>query len=213
AIKASNYGIANLKRIVPNIEKWTYEEGRPYDNLKELYGEVLTQWNRYMGHVRTHIGGIYEDNKTYEQAGPVYTHVPKTMQRDAVKFLNEQAFITPDWMLDNDILGKFDNAGIVERIRRTQTGVLNGILDFGRLSRVIDNSAKNGTEAYSMAELFSDLQNGIWSELKTGSNMDTYRRNLQRAYIERMSYLLNENEPTVSPQVAAAAPLQMDVSQ
>lgn len=213
AVKASQYGIANLKRILPNIEKWTYEEGKPYDNLRELYGEVLGQWNRYMGHVRSNIGGIYENDKTYEQKGPVYTHVDKTKQKTALKFINDQAFATPNWMLDHNILNKFDNAGIVDRLRRTQVGVLNGILDFSRLGRVIDNSAKNGANAYSMPELLSDLRNGIWTELKTGANVDTYRRNLQRAYVERLSYLLNENETPVPPQFAAFAGPQIDVSQ
>ncbi|MES3019462.1 MAG: zinc-dependent metalloprotease [Bacteroidota bacterium] len=213
AVKASTYGIANLKRIIPNIEKWTYEEGQPYNNLTELYGEVLTQWNRYMGHVRSNIGGIYEDDKTYEQKGAVYTHVPQAKQKGAVKFINDQAFATPIWMLDQALLSKFDNAGIVERLRRTQVGVLNGILDFSRLNRVIDNSVKNGSDAYSMDELFADLRNGIWSELKTGGNIDTYRRNLQRAYIERMSFLLNENEPAPTGQFGGQAAAQMDASQ
>ncbi len=213
AMKASKYGIANLKRILPNIEKWTYEEGKPYDNMKELYGEVLSQWNRYMGHVRSNIGGIYENDKTYEQKGPVYSHVIKAKQKEAVKFINDQAFMTPTWMLDQTVLNKFDNAGIVDRLRRTQVGVLNGILDFSRLNRIIDNSAKNGIAAYPMDELMLDLRNGIWSELKTGANLDTYRRNLQRAYIERMSFLLNENETPVPAQFAAFAGPQIDVSQ
>lgn len=194
AIKASAYGIANLKRIVPNIEKWTYEEGKPYDNLEELYGEVLGQWNRYMGHVRSNIGGIYENDKTYEQKGPVYTHVAEAKQRNAMKFINEQAFVTPTWMLNKTMLNKFDNAGIVDRLRRTQVNVLNGILDFGRLARVIDNSVKNGSAAYSLDEVFADVHKGIWTELKTGATIDTYRRNLQRGYIERMEYLMTDEQ-------------------
>jgi hypothetical protein len=206
AVKASTYGIANLKRIVPNIEKWTFEEGKSYDNLQELYGEVLGQWNRYMGHVRSNIGGIYENDKTYEQKGPVFTHVPEAKQRAAMKFINEQAFATPNWMLDQAILNKFDQAGIVDRLRRTQSNVLNGILDFARLARVIDNSVKNGSKAYSIDELFADVHSGIWSELKTGANMDTYRRNLQRSYIERMEYLMTKDQELpmgIPPQFAA----------
>ena len=194
AMKASAYGIANLKRILPNIEKWTYEEGQPYDNLKELYGEVLSQWNRYMGHVKSNIGGIYENDKTYDQKGAVYTHVAKAKQKEAVKFLNEQAFTTPTWMLNQAVLSKFDNAGIVDRIRRAQVTALNNVLDFGRLARVIDNSAKNGSDAYSLSELFADLHSGIWSELKSGANIDTYRRNLQRAHIERLEYLMTKEQ-------------------
>ena len=196
AVKASTYGIANLKRILPNIEKWTYEEGKPYDNLRELYGEVLSQWSRYMGHVKSNIGGIYENDKTYEQKGAVYTHVARAKQQEAMRFINEQAFKTPTWMLDQAVLGKFDNAGIVDRVRRAQVNVLGTILDFGRLARVIDNSAKNGANAYSMTDLFGDIHQGIWSELKTGGNIDTYRRNLQRAHIERLEYLMTKEQDT-----------------
>jgi hypothetical protein len=207
AVKASTYGIANLKRIVPNIEKWTFEEGKSYDNLQELYGEVISQWSRYMGHVRSNIGGIYENDKTCEQKGPVYTHVSETKQRTAMKFINEQAFATPTWLLDQTILNKFDNAGIIDRLRRSQVGVLNGVLDFGRLARVIDNSVKNNSNAYSIDELFADVHRGIWSELKTGGNVDTYRRNLQRSYIERMEYLMTKDQELPAgfpPQFASA---------
>jgi len=194
AIKASTYGIANLKRIIPNIQKWTYEEGKPYDNLEELYGEVLGQFNRYMGHVRASIGGIYENDKTYEQSGAVYTHVEKAKQKASVKFIVDQAFMTPKWMFINDETSKFDNAELIDRLRRVQVGSLNGILDFARLARVIDNSAKNGNNAYAIDELFSDLHKGIWTELSSGANIDVYRRNLQRAYIERMEYLMTEDQ-------------------
>ena len=207
AVKASTYGIANLKRIVPNIEKWTFEEGKSYDNLQELYGEVIAQWSRYMGHVRSNIGGIYENTKTYEQKGPVFTHVPEAKQRTAMKFINDQAFKTPIWMLDQTTLNKFDNAGIIDRLRRSQVGVLNGILDFGRLARVIDNPVKNNANAYSIDELFADIHRGIWSELKTGANVDTYRRNLQRSYIERMEYLMTKDQELpqgIPPQFASA---------
>ena len=99
-------------------------------------------------------------------------------------------------MLKEAVLNKFDNAGIVDRIRRAQVTALNNVLDFGRLARVIDNSAKNGSNAYSLSELFADLRGGIWSELKSGANIDTYRRNLQRAYIERLEYLMTQEQQT-----------------
>lgn len=153
-----------------------------------------------MGHVRSNIGGIYENDKTYEQKGAVYTHVAKAKQQEALRFISAQAFATPTWMLDKTVLNKFDQAGIVDRLRGTQVAILNGILEPGRLSRVIDNSAKNGDDAYSLSNLFSDLHKGVWSELQSGANADTYRRNLQRAYIDRMGYLINKQD---APAVAA----------
>ncbi|MDG2147231.1 MAG: zinc-dependent metalloprotease, partial [Flavobacteriaceae bacterium] len=95
AIKASNYGIKNLKRILPKLIDWTYEEGKNYDDLSTLYDQVFNQFNRYMGHVASNIGGVYKYNKTYEQEGAVFTHVNKNHQKNSMNFLHQQLFTTP----------------------------------------------------------------------------------------------------------------------
>ncbi|ADY53400.1 hypothetical protein Pedsa_2861 [Pseudopedobacter saltans DSM 12145] len=195
AIKASKYGIANLKRILPNIEKWTYQEGQPYNDLVELYQELIVQFNRYMGHVRTSIGGIYENPKTYDQEGSVFTHVEKEKQKNSMRFIAEEAFKTPKWLIDEKQLSKIDNGNMFAFTTSTQASILAGILEQGRLSRVLDNMRKNGSKAYSIQELFLDLKNSVWTELSTGGNIDSYRRALQRAYIGRLEFLSN---PAVS---------------
>lgn len=82
AMKASSYGIANLKRIVPNLIEWTAEDGKNYDDLKDLYEQVLGQYNRYMGHVSSNIGGVYEHYKTYDQEGAsVYPRSKRTSEK------------------------------------------------------------------------------------------------------------------------------------
>jgi hypothetical protein len=194
AIKASNYGIANLKRIVPNLIEWTTEDGENYDELQYLYGQVLSQFRRYLGHVSTNVGGVYQYYKTSDQVGAVYTHVEKSHQKNCIKFLNKNLFETPTWMIDKNILDKIQFAGAVDQVRGLQSSYLNRILDFGRLARVIENEALNGSEAYSLDELMSDLKNGIFSELKNNSNIDIYRRNIQRAFIQRLGYLMKENQ-------------------
>jgi len=191
AIKASTYGIANLKRIVPNLEKWTSKDGETYDDLKTMHGQVLGQFNRYMGHVANNIGGVYEYYKTSDQEGAVYTHVSKDKQRKSLQFVNNELFKTPTWMLDKNIIGKTEYTGTVERIRRLQERTLNNILDLGRMARVIENETLNGSDAYTLISLMSDLRKGVWSELRTGRKIDTYRRNLQRAHIDRLKYLMN----------------------
>ena len=194
AIEASAYGIANLKRIIPKLIEWTAEDGKNYDDLETLYGQVYSQFNRYMGHVASNIGGVYEYYKTYDQNGAVYTHVTKDHQQNCLSFLHQELFQTPTWLLEEDILNKIDFAGAVDRMRRTQTRIISSILDFGRLARMIENEALHGARAYTLVNMMNDLQNGLWSELAKGNKINTYRRNLQRAYIERLSYLMTENQ-------------------
>lgn len=198
AMKASAYGVANLKRIIPNLIEWTKEEGKNYDDLEELYGQVLGQWSRYNGHVRANIGGVYDTPKSYEQAGNVFVPVPEDIQKRAMAYLQKETFATPTWMLDQNILKKIENAGSLDRIRNAQVGTLNNLLDPSRIARLLEAEAAMGNSTYTALEMMSDLRNGIWSELAAGRTIDAYRRNLQRAHIERLEYLMKE-EPAPVP--------------
>ena len=212
AVKASEYGILNLKRIIPNLNKWTSEDGKDYSDLQTMYGQVLSQFNRYMGHVSSNIGGVYQFYKTYDQEGPVYTHVKKSHQKKCMNFLNDQLFETPTWMIDNNILNKIEFAGITNRIRSTQSRTLNSILDFGKMARLIENEAINGKAAYTLIDMMSELKKGIWKELYNNKEIDVYRRNLQLAYLDRISYIMNEEQGSI-PSWARGRVTSVKVSQ
>lgn len=216
AMKASEYGIKNLQRIMPNLMEWTAEENKPYKDyadLSEMYGQVIGQFNRYMGHVRTNVGGVAEVYSSVGQNEAVYTHTSKEMQKSAVDFLNKQLFATPTWLMDDKIIARIGDFGALERIRGIQVTTLNGILEWGRLGRVIENEAMNGSNAYKITELFDDLRKGIWTELSAGKSIDVQRRTLQRAHIERLELLLTGNEPNLPVQFRAFVGPQINASQ
>ena len=183
AIRAGEYGIANLKRVLDGLLEWTHEEGEEYAELEELYGEVLEQWKRYIGHVAANVGGAIETRKTYDQAGPVYEFVPAETQRRAMRFLSEQAFTPPTWLIPEDVLGRIENVGAVERLRELQMSALGPILQAGRMQRLIETEARVGAGAYGLGEMLSDLRRAVWGELSTGRAIGLYRRNLQRGYL------------------------------
>ena len=195
AMLASYYGIKNLKRIVPNLIKWTTEAGKDYSDLEAMYEQVLSQFNRYMGHVANNVGGVYEHYKTADQEGAVYTHVPKEKQAEALAFLDENLFKTPQWLIDKTIFDRIEYSGAVERIRGLQERTLKNLLSLGKMARLIENEALNGAQAFKLTDMTTALRNSIWTEIKNGRKIDTYRRNLQRAHIDRLAYLLKaENQ-------------------
>ena len=195
AVLASTYGIKNLQRIVPNLIEWTTKDGETYDDLAEMYGQLLSQFNRYMGHVANNVGGVYEHYKTADQEGAVYTHVAKEKQAEALAFLDKELFQTPAWLLDKSIFERIEYSGSVERIRSLQERTLKNLLSLGKMARLIENQTLNGSDAFLVSDLTKTLRNSIWSELKKGTEIDTYRRQLQRAHIERLTYLMTaENQ-------------------
>lgn len=207
AMLASEYGIKNLKRIVPNLIEWTTEAGEDYDDLQEMYGHVVSQFNRYMGHVANNIGGVYEHYKAAGQEGVVYTPVAKDHQKRAMDFLQKNLFETPEWLLDKDIFDRIEYSGSVDRIRGIQARALNTVMSLGKMQRLTEAHTYD-SNAYALTDMMRDLRRGIWSELRTGRKIDTYRRNLQRAHIDRLAYLMtaeNQSGRTGSPYVKATA--------
>ena len=191
AVLASSYGIKNLKRIVPNLIEWTTKDGDNYEDLEAMYGQVLAQFNRYMGHVANNIGGVYENYKTADQEGAVYTHVPKEKQKAALKFLDKQLFDTPVWLLDKSIFERIEYSGSIERVRALQEKTLKNLLSLGKMARLVENEVLNSSSAFKLTDLTKTVRNSIWKELSSGIKIDAYRRNLQRAHIDRLTYLMS----------------------
>ncbi|UJH91044.1 zinc-dependent metalloprotease [Antarcticibacterium sp. 1MA-6-2] len=183
-VKAGEYGLANLKKVVPNLVEWTAKDGYGYDELAEVYGELTGMWRGYISHVIANVGGVYETRKTSDQQGVIYTPVPQDIQKKAVSFLNKDAFTTPDWLLNQDLLNRIESAGAIERIQSLQTRSLDNLLDKDRLKRMVTNEQVNGGEAYTVVELMNDLRKGIFAELYSSKKVDAYRRNIQRSYVD-----------------------------
>jgi hypothetical protein len=205
SMKASEYGIKNLKRILPNLPEWTKEEADQYDNLQEMYENVLGQFSRYMGHVTKNVGGVQETFKSIEQPGDVYEATPKATQKEAVDFLSKQLFTTPTWLLDKNILNKFSNPGMTENLTTVQENTLKSLLSAARLFRLNVCTGRFGSSVYSVDELLTDAKKAIWSELPTGAAIDIYRRNLQKVYVASLASLINP-EPPVVPAFAGTLP-------
>jgi hypothetical protein len=185
SMKASEYGIKNLKRILPNLIEWSKEKGEDYSELEGLYNSLVGQFRRYMGHVTKNVGGIYENPKTYDMEGNEYEITPSAIQNEAVAFLNEQLFKTPTWLLDQNILAKINPDNGVELMKGIQDGTLSSLLSLDRMARLMETSSMNKAN-YSIDELMSDLKRGIFSELRTNTAIDVYRRNLQKAFVSKL---------------------------
>jgi hypothetical protein len=194
---ASLYGLANLQVITDNLISWVRQDGEDFAELDELYGQVLGQWSRYMGHVTSNIGGVYENHKTFDQDGVVYEPVPKATQKEAMNFLRTHAFSNPTWIVNDEILGRVNQADFVDSFRGRQVSVLNSLVDPQRIARLIEYENRLEGDLYSPFEFMDDVRAAIWSELRGNTAITVYRRNLQRAYIERMESLMNDELPSV----------------
>ncbi len=206
AMKASAYGIKNLQRIMPNLLSWTREANKDYANAREMYGEVVGQYSRYMGHVAKNIAGIYTTPKMVEESGPVSEHVPASIQKEAVQFLDKQLFTTPLWLVNRELIEKagVNPAGNIEAVQRA---ILGRLISRNTFDKLIHNEMLNGREAYTALQLMSDLKKSVFSELGSGKPVDVYRRNLQKNYVNALIVVLNGTVMNGIPTERAAVTL------
>ncbi|WP_421805726.1 zinc-dependent metalloprotease [Flagellimonas sp.] len=191
-IKASTYGIKNLKYVMTQLPSWTSDQTNDYDDLEELYGELLGVFNRYVRHVARNVGGVYENIKTPQQEGTVYTALSAEEQRKSMEWLHKNIFETPEWLLDTSVLQNIDHTAYFENVRRVQSSQLNQLMGLETLGRLI-NSETTQDDNYSAYEMLSDLRKGLWSEAYRSRNVELYRRNLQNTYLDYMADLLTDD--------------------
>lgn len=190
-VEAASLGMKNLHVMVDSLIPWLLRPGDDYYELETHYLQALTQWNRYAEHAAAAIGGSWTHHKRYGEPGVVYTPVEPAYQRKAMKFIDEQVLATPTWALDPDVLRRLEHAGAVERIRAYQELAVQRLLNAARIGRMIEHEAFLGARTYTPTQMLDDTRAAVWRDARSGRAVDTYRRNLQRAYLAQANELLN----------------------
>ena len=194
AVEATTLGLRNLERAMGLLLDATTQPGENWDELEELYGRLLGQWVREMNHVGALVGGYHSQQIHGGQAGVRFTPIALDLQREAVRFLNDRAFATPDFLVQTEVLRRIEPTGVLSRIRTSQRSILNFLLSADRVSRLVEQGAV-GEIGYRPVDFLTDVREGLWTELSQPTVMtDPFRRNVQRLYLEIVDARLSSDE-------------------
>lgn len=206
SVRSSELGIANLKRIVPEIIKWTTtgEKGQTYEEASRLYYAVITQWNNYLYHVMANIGGIYIENTTVGDGVKTYTYVEKEKQEASLDFLLNEVLCYPRWLFDTEIsdytfLLRKNPTRVIEYapsqiLKNTQGYIFWDLLSNDRLMRMLENELKNGKKAFTVVEMMDKMHNSIFATTIKGGTPDVMERNLQKGFLDALITAAAESE-------------------
>ena len=141
-VKASSYGLKNLKIVANNLKEWTKSPNKNYDDLKELYGELVGVYRRYIYHVHSVIGGVNETLHTSKQAEVhTYVNVPKGEQLEAMRFSKQHLWTTQNWLLDSNIISEFNSDGELIKMQNLQRSALSRLLATKDLNRMLSTES------------------------------------------------------------------------
>jgi hypothetical protein len=201
AVKSTALGVKNLQRVAKMLMSGTaYKDGDTYEQLSELYSRMIAQWSNEMNHVAGIPGGFNSQEKVVGQEGRIFSPIPKEEQQGAVKFLLDNAFTTPLWMVDEEILRRIEAVGAIERVHAAQNRVLTTLMNSARFARMAEQETLDGSLAYSPVDFLATIRKGIWKELDSPQvKIDPYRRELQRSYLQAVNNKLNPPPAAVVP--------------
>jgi hypothetical protein len=190
-VKATAYGLSNLKIVAKNLEQWTTEDGATYDDLKELYMELIGVYRRYIYHVVSVVGGVNETLVVKGQAAIPYKNVDKKKQKEALAALNEQLFKTQKWLFEPSLISKFEGDGHLDLISNLQKAALYRLMNTDRLNRMLSTTVTLEGDGLNPHELIESLAQGL---IYKNSQPDLLERNLQLAFIECSKELLADDK-------------------
>ena len=190
-------GLKNLDRVIEFMLAATTEKGEDFALLEEVYGELLHARMNWLMAVAKQVGGVVENRTLGGRGGETFVRVPRDKQKEAVKFLLDNAFTTPTKLLNPGLVNQFKFTGASSELAGQQRLMLRSLLSPARLSRLADAELLSPDKAYTTVELVDDIQTGLFAELKADApKIDPLRRQLQRAYID---LLKAEFQPAPAP--------------
>nr|WP_199075932.1 zinc-dependent metalloprotease [Pedobacter sp. ASV19] len=195
AMKAGEYGLKNLQRLVPQIRNWAAEPGDNYYQAGKLYMAAIWQWNTYTDHVISNIGGYYLENPVEGDGKKAYTPVPRATQQEAMSFLKKQLFSLPKWLFNPELLsstfavkdtpyGPFEY-GPYNLKREQQYSLMYGLVSDERLLRMLEMETIHGDkDVYTVSELLKEVRETVFQPTIKGRSLSLDERMAEQNYVD-----------------------------
>ena len=194
------------------------KKGESYQELRRIYSLLSGQKAGAAGVISRYIGGVYVDRAMAGQQGETqpYTPVSLTDQRRAMTALNKYLFAPNAFDTPNDIynylamqrrgfnFGSPEDPKIHSQVLRTQRNVLNHLLHYNTLQRIIDSQLYGNK--YTFSTFMITLNNSIFKADIYGS-VNTFRQNLQLEYTNMLIDMLTGRQKDRYPSVAKSMAL------
>ena len=199
-MRANEYGIKNLKRVMENIIQWTAQPDDQYDDLRDMHKAVCSQYQRYANHVQRYLTGRYANQMPGQRAND---YIPRELKREALQWIDRNVMEAPLWLYPDAVIAK-TGTEYSEEIRDRQQTILAMLLSANMLFN-LHNEALHAAKPYPVEEYLDDVFNMVWKPLN-GSNkeQENFRRYQQRAYIDFIGMGLNPTQEKTAASSPAA---------
>lgn len=207
-IKYGERKIALTKKLWSEAIKKLEQPGERY---QRIWSSFASGWRSYREAILASTKYVAGLNKSRTHVGDAngklpFTPIPASEQRHAVQFICDNVFGTNAWDFPADLVNKLQpeqyqdftfsaysvpqlDYPIHQQVLTVQNLALNRLYNPMLLGRLVNNLERyaDGDERYTMYDMFGQLRREIWNELENGRNINSYRRQLQIAHLNKLT--------------------------
>ena len=192
-IPATRLSLASIERASRKLIAATTRLGEDYETLEQTYTRLVNQRSSYLSSVVKMIGGVRETRYLGGRGGETFTRTTPQEQHEAIRFLLDEALVTPKWLVDPQVLNRISMLNVTAPVVNAQKRILSEMLmpvRFRVLEDVESLAPGSGLSAYRYLQL---IQRSIFREtVSSQPKADIYRRELQRDFIEHLKAFSGE---------------------
>tara|TARA_B110000858_G_scaffold160291_1_gene184294 strand:+ start:595 stop:2820 length:2226 start_codon:yes stop_codon:yes gene_type:complete len=191
-VRASFYGIKNLKIVAKNLMNWTLKPSDNYDDLNEIYSELVSVYRRYIYHVHNLVGGVYKTLHNSNQKGiTTYFNVDVSNQKEALVFLEQNLWNTQKWLMSKNLVSQIKEEGVLSSIQDLQISALNKFLNVKKLNTLMSTQTSLKGNGMTVKELVDNLFKVL---IVKRAKPDLFEQRLQLHFVEKINSLMKEKE-------------------
>ncbi len=183
-IKSGDYGISNLKYILPKMNEWIGTDDADFSHRSSLYTQLVSQYNRYIGHVLAQVGGIYlndvKEGSSLKPAVPVDKATQKASLKWVLSQLKSSSWLNEPSVTANLPLATPASNKVCSAVARTLVGTVP--------ENVIRASAVAGaSNVYTVKDYFDELYRELFASSIAGRKLTSEEKTLQREILTASS--------------------------
>jgi hypothetical protein len=194
------------RELWDRVQTLQLKPGESYERLTRSFSSGFRSLSQITPSLAKYVGGVKHVRDRAGSPNALYTPTPVAKQREALQLVTDGIFKVDSFKFKPEFVSRlsidhFDRWGagrgnpdvsIANSVLNLQRGTLDILYADAVAQRLLDSQDKVAklADAMKLSEVYDTLQNAIWSELRTGGDITTMRRNLQREHIKRIGNAL-----------------------
>lgn len=183
-IKSSDYGIRNLKYILPRMNEWIGADDEDFTHRGDLYTQLTNQYYRYIGNVMAQVGGIYLNNVKDGSAVKPSVPVARKVQRASLKWVVAQ-LRSSSWINEPSVTSNLPLAA--PQSNKICAAVAKSLASTVPTNVMLSSAVPGVAGPYTVKEYYDDLYAEVFASSIAGRRLSSEEKTLQREVLTASS--------------------------